>query len=131
MTGSEYQALAIRTAGTHQTFDQAVANWCLGLAGETGEVVDYLKKVLFHGHALSPEVVKKELGDVLWYVAVLADELGLDLDEVMAANIAKLRARYPDGFDQQRSIHRTTDEDPISESWAALANGPAGAKSAW
>jgi NTP pyrophosphatase (non-canonical NTP hydrolase) len=76
--------------------DQLV--WTLGLTGEAGEVADYLKKVRGHGHPLDPEKMKKELGDVLWYLAVLADSFGFTLNEVAQANVDKLRARYPNGF---------------------------------
>jgi NTP pyrophosphatase (non-canonical NTP hydrolase) len=73
----------------------------LGLAGETGEVCEKIKKVLRdHGGNFDAEAVsaiKKELGDVLWYVARLAAELGLDLDEIAAENLDKLASRQARG----------------------------------
>ena len=69
----------------------------LGLCGEAGEVADKVKKVIRdHGGHFSPEVIealKLELGDVLWYVAQLASELGLELDQVAQANLDKLASR--------------------------------------
>jgi NTP pyrophosphatase (non-canonical NTP hydrolase) len=69
----------------------------LGLCGEAGEVADKVKKVIRDRNgAFSPEVIealKLELGDVLWYVAQLASELGLDLDAVASANLEKLASR--------------------------------------
>lgn len=101
-----YQRDAMRTAGTKGDTRNRLANFALGIAGEAGEVADYVKKVIFHGHILDRENLCKELGDTLWYVAVLANEAGLTLEEVAKVNIAKLRKRYPDGFDQQSSINR-------------------------
>jgi NTP pyrophosphatase (non-canonical NTP hydrolase) len=69
----------------------------LGLCGEAGEVADKVKKVIRdRGGSFSPEVIealKLELGDVLWYVAQLSTELGLDLAEVATANLEKLASR--------------------------------------
>lgn len=78
----------------------------LGIAGEAGEVADLIKKHLHHGHPLDREKLIKELGDVLWYVAAVAKDIGVDLSEVAEANVMKLRKRYPDGFSQERSINR-------------------------
>ncbi|HYE93922.1 MAG TPA: nucleoside triphosphate pyrophosphohydrolase family protein [Terriglobales bacterium] len=75
----------------------------LGVAGEAGEVADQLKKILRAGHmpeampADAHRLLALELGDTLWYVARLADELGFDLSEIMAMNLEKLRARREKG----------------------------------
>lgn len=105
---TEYQAAAERTAN-RQTIDtdaQRYANFGMGLSGEAGEVTDMLKKVVFHGHALDTTELEKELGDVLWYTAALANTAGLSLAMIAEKNVAKLRARYPEGFDTERSIKR-------------------------
>lgn len=78
----------------------------LGLAGEAGEVADYIKKAHLHGHALDLVKLANELGDVLWYVAALARGHGMTLADCANANAAKLRARYPAGFDPERSRAR-------------------------
>ena len=96
----EYQAAAQGTAGTPLECS------LLGLAGEAGEVCDYFKKVLHHGHVQDNEHIIKELGDVLWYVADIASQLGLSLNQIAVANIAKLQRRYPHGFSQQASRDR-------------------------
>lgn len=107
MDFKEYQELAYRTANQGLTKEQALANAAMGLAGEAGEICDYLKKVLFHGHTLDLDRLSKELGDLNWYVAYLCTQTGLDLPTVWAENIAKLKARYPAGhFDSQASINR-------------------------
>ncbi len=100
---NEYQLLAARTAARH---DNELVNYGLGIAGEAGEVADLIKKAMFHGHVIDQVEVKKELGDVLWYLANIARLAGLSLDEVAEANIAKLQKRYPEGFSTEASINR-------------------------
>jgi NTP pyrophosphatase (non-canonical NTP hydrolase) len=101
-----YQRSAMRTVNPVTDFSATLAINALGIAGEAGEVADYVKKVVGHGHSLDKEVLKEELGDVLWYIAVMADMLGMKLSDVADANIAKLRERYPDGFSSERSVNR-------------------------
>ena len=84
----------------------------LGIAGEAGEVADLVKKHVGHGHPLDRNKLAKELGDVLWYVAALAHDIGLDLSTVAALNVVKLRRRYPDGFSTERSINRVEYTGP-------------------
>lgn len=105
MTINEYQKLAQRTSSTKTSSDK-IENGILGLCGETGEIADIYKKYLYQKHELDFEHMAEELGDVCWYVAELAAGMGLKLEDVMARNIAKLRKRYPDGFDPERSVHR-------------------------
>ncbi len=78
----------------------------LGLCGESGEVAENIKKALFQGHEMEVSALRDELGDVLWYSVFLCDPLGLTVDDVMEANVAKRRKRYPDGFSSGRSIQR-------------------------
>lgn len=130
MTGNEYQALAMRTNDRKGTdrIEKAiellcrpdkskcftpvvedlggVLNGCLGLAGESGEVLDMIKKWIFHEKDLDREHLKKEIGDVMWYVAMLCESFGFDLDEILQMNVDKLKARYPEGFDPEKANHR-------------------------
>lgn len=100
-----YQMLAQRTS--HETSACGkLENGCLGLAGESGECCELLKKHLFQGHELDRQRLSEEVGDVLWYVAELASGLGMTLNDVASANIEKLKRRYPHGFDAKRSINR-------------------------
>lgn len=78
----------------------------LGISGEAGEVTDYIKKVAFHGHELDKDKLVKEIGDVLWYAALLADTIGINLEEIAIRNIDKLKIRYPEGFSHENSINR-------------------------
>lgn len=102
MTLNEYQMAAQRTSAGENKLD----NGCLGLAGESGECCDILKKHRFQGHELDVNHLIEELGDVMWYVAEAAAGLGVTLEDVAKRNVEKLELRYPSGFDAQRSIHR-------------------------
>lgn len=107
MTGTEYQKLAMRTNKPEATQKENLINGCLGLAGEAGEVCDIVKKYMFQGHNLETQKIVDELSDVLWYVALTAQGIGCDLDSIMEHNINKLKKRYPNGFEAERSINRT------------------------
>ncbi len=81
-------------------------NGVMGLCGESGEAIDIVKKHLHQGHALDREHLKEELGDIAWYLASTSYALGLDLDDVLSANIAKLKRRFPEGFSTEASENR-------------------------
>lgn len=83
-----------------------IFNACLGLSGEVGELNDMIKKWIFHEKPLDIEHAKKEAGDCLWYLAMLCESFGWDLEEIMQMNVDKLKARYPEGFDVERANHR-------------------------
>ena len=102
----EYQRSAMRTAKPDATIWEAT----MGLAGEAGETIDYLKKVYFHDHEYNPATLKKEIGDVLWYMALIAKIHGFSLQEVAELNIQKLWERYPEGFDPGRSRNRKNEK---------------------
>ncbi len=106
MTVNEYQQLASRTIGDERNERDMLTLAALGLCGESGEVSDIIKKYLYHGHELKKDELIKELGDVAWYLAEAATALNVPLEEVFAANIEKLKRRYPDGFSSEASINR-------------------------
>jgi NTP pyrophosphatase (non-canonical NTP hydrolase) len=103
---SEYQQLAERTSGAGGQGEGRLIIAALGLTGEAGEFANMIKKLTAHGHDIPSEVLAEELGDVLWYVAEAASACGLDLGDIARQNIDKLKARYPQGFSQERSINR-------------------------
>lgn len=105
-TLNRYQVEALRTAASYPDILQRRTILALGLAGESGEFIDVIKKELGHGHPADIAKVCLELGDILWYIANMADAYGLSLSEIASINIAKLKARYPDGFSTEASIHR-------------------------
>lgn len=106
MEFNEFQKKSLRTWKSDQTQTEQLANAAMGLAGEAGEVCDYIKKVLFQGHELNTRKVVEEVGDVLFYAAAILSAMGEELDEAAQANIAKLLNRYPEGFDANRSVNR-------------------------
>lgn len=112
MTLNEYQTEAMRTASgtTSASDDNLLLNGAMGLNGEAGEVIDLLKKHIFQGHDLDKEHIAKELGDCLWYIAIAAKGAGYTLDEIAEMNKEKLRSRYPDGFETEKSLHRQSKD---------------------
>lgn len=107
MTINEYQQLALRTESYFDNDLDRTLQGVMGLAGESGECVDLMKKHLFQGHILDLQHLMKELGDVAWYLAITADSIGFSLEEVFEANIKKLKERYPNGyFESDKSINR-------------------------
>ncbi|MCI6697148.1 MAG: nucleoside triphosphate pyrophosphohydrolase family protein [Erysipelotrichaceae bacterium] len=103
---NEYQKLAMRTLNPEIDKKELILNASMGLCGESGEVIDLVKKHLFQGHDLNDEKLIKELGDVAWYLAEAATALNVDLSEILEKNIKKLENRFPDGFNSNRSINR-------------------------
>ena len=95
ITINTYQHQASKFISPDITPKEQLTNWALGLAGEAGEVVEPVKKYLFHHRELNVKELSKELGDILWYVAAMCTTLGLSLQDVMTENIDKLTQRYP------------------------------------
>jgi len=87
----------------------------MGLAGETGEVVDALKKHLFHDNELDMEALRLELGDVFWYFMLLLRTLNMSLDGVVDANIRKLTDRYPDRHMVRDTEQLSFEFEPVDE----------------
>lgn len=106
MTINGYQRLAMTTQNPELSKRDVLLNGVMGLCGESGEAIDIVKKCLMHGHELDKAHLAEELGDIAWYLAETATALGLTLEEILQANIDKLKARYPDGFSTEKSIHR-------------------------
>ncbi|MCI6515242.1 MAG: nucleoside triphosphate pyrophosphohydrolase family protein [Erysipelotrichaceae bacterium] len=103
---NEYQTLAMTTLNPALTQKDVLINSVMGLCGESGEAIDIVKKWLAQGHQLDKEHLAKELGDIAWYLAEAATALDLNLEDILEANIEKLKKRYPEGFDIHRSLER-------------------------
>ena len=124
MTGFEYQGPDTRSKKdliSSRGCLKSAENWTridlgamlegvLGLTGEAGEVSELVKKAIFHDKPLDFEHLKKELGDVLWYIALICDSMDTNIDKIMEMNVKKLKKRYPEGFDTYLSNHKTPDD---------------------
>ena len=106
MTINEYQQLAMKTLNPELSQKDVLINGVMGLCGESGEAIDIVKKWLAQGHDLDKEKLAKELGDIAWYLAETAWALEIPLEDILTANIEKLRQRYPEGFSAERSMNR-------------------------
>ena len=103
---NEYQQLAMTTLNPELQKRDVLINSVMGLCGEAGEAIDVVKKWMAQGHALNKEQLVKELGDIAWYLAEAATALDMPLEEILQANINKLKQRYPNGFEAERSLVR-------------------------
>jgi len=106
MTANVYQKLAMKTLNPKLSKKDVLINGVMGLCGESGEAIDLVKKWLAQGHELDKEKLAKELGDIAWYLAETAWALDIPLENILKANIEKLKKRYPEGFDSERSKNR-------------------------
>ena len=109
MTINEYQQLAMRTLNPELNKKDILINGVMGLCGESGEAIDIVKKWLAQGHNLDKGNLAKELGDIAWYLAETAYALDIPLESILQGNIDKLRKRFPEGFDTQRSVDRISE----------------------
>ena len=101
----QYQELAARTLNPALIDEQLKDHALKGMVGEIGEINSIYQKV-YQGHEFDEEHVKKELGDLLWFIAEYCTAWGWNLDDICQMNIDKLRARFPDGFEVDKSLHR-------------------------
>ena len=110
MKVNEYQALAMTTLNPELNKRDVLINSVMGLCGESGEAIDIVKKWMAQGHELDRDRLIGELGDIAWYLAEAAAALDIPLEEVLQRNIEKLKKRYPDGFDTERSLVRLSGD---------------------
>jgi NTP pyrophosphatase (non-canonical NTP hydrolase) len=109
-TLAHYADLVRKTTGTEIGTPNSVIAAALGIAGEAGECADHVKKYYFHNHAMQREKMIEELGDLMWYVQLQCLNISVEMSEVMQSNTEKLltgkNARYPEGFDSEKSKNR-------------------------
>lgn len=105
MEANLYQLLAARTISSDLDPWEIELHALHGMVGEIGEIHSLYQKV-YQGHEMDEEHLMKEVGDLLWFVSELATVKGWTLKEVMSLNIEKLRRRYPEGFEADKSLNR-------------------------
>jgi NTP pyrophosphatase (non-canonical NTP hydrolase) len=111
MNPSEYIQKALRTESPYR-FEATggvtarIEHGVMGVVGEAGELMDAVKKSKFNGRVFDRVNLVEEIGDVMWYLALLADELGVSFEEIWEKNINKLRQRYPEKYSVEQSEHR-------------------------
>lgn len=103
--GNQYQEDAMRTCSINDNDKDKLLHGVFGLNSEAGEIAGLFQKE-YQGHQIDKEHLVKECGDCLWMIAEILDAIGVDLETCMMKNIEKLKARYPDGFDPEKSLHR-------------------------
>jgi len=151
MDPTQYQQLAARTECDQEAARQRVAtdnmlrttrllHACLGLSGEVGELSAAAERWVYYGHDLDAGNVKEEVGDCLWYLALACNALGLDMAQVMEANIAKLRQRYPSKYSDDQALEVNRDRAaersivegvPDSDQNPMVQNGQGWAEPPW
>lgn len=94
----------------------------LGMITEVGELADQLKKWIYYRRPLDEKHVEEEIGDLMWYIALACNTIGCDLGEIMAANIRKLRARFPDKYEDR--LAQEENRDRVAEQEAARRTAP-------
>ncbi|MDO4650762.1 MAG: nucleoside triphosphate pyrophosphohydrolase family protein [Eubacteriales bacterium] len=105
MTGNRYQELAGRTMNDELNSVEQERHALFGMCSEIGEIQGIFQKE-YQGHEINYEHLKKELGDLLWFVAEFCTANRWDLEDVMELNIMKLNGRFPKGFEAERSLNR-------------------------
>lgn len=105
MTLYEYQMMASRTEKL-LPLESALQHGLMGIMSESGELADTIKRTVIYNQPLDVENIREELGDILWYVAVIANNLDLNLSEVAEENIAKLKVRYPQRYSDAAAAER-------------------------
>ena len=113
MNNKDYQVWAIKKERRYDTLtsrlntrDFRLMHASMGLSGEAGELIDTIKKHIFYNKPLDVKNIKEEAGDILWYIAIILDQVDSSFDEVMKLNQDKLEARYPSGFTEQAAKDR-------------------------
>ena len=100
MNIKEYQNLCKKSAKKFDGKEKEIFTLGLGIAGESGDVAGCIKKTFSHGDD-QKSGIRENLGDVMWYVAMICDFFDWDLEDIMQENIEKLRKRHPEGFSEE------------------------------
>ncbi len=108
---NEYQKNAERTLKRLGNTQGDIEHMMYGMASELGELMSMLKGYYVYGKEFDIVNYKEELGDIGWFLAGACTVMGIDMEEVLEKNIAKLRARYPENFDENLAINRNLEKE--------------------
>lgn len=109
LSANFYQIMAMQTMKPDMAAMDQLTEGLMGLAGESGEALDILKKHRFQGHELERRDIALELGDIAWYLAEAANAIGYSLSEIFRMNLVKLQKRFPNGFNTEDSVKRVDE----------------------
>jgi NTP pyrophosphatase (non-canonical NTP hydrolase) len=104
----EYQELCKATAKKFDTPEKEILTWGLGITGEAGDVASCIKKTYAHDND-QRQGIKENIGDMLWYAAMICNFFNWDMEEVLNENIEKLNKRFPQGFTIQNAKRQRID----------------------
>lgn len=118
MTSREYFVHVLRTAAGNFTDitvrfmnDINLIHGAIGLSTESGELLDAVKKHMFYGKKVDPVNIKEEIGDVLYYLGLIANHFDVSFEEAMETNVRKLKKRFPEGFTEEKAINRNLEAE--------------------
>jgi NTP pyrophosphatase (non-canonical NTP hydrolase) len=117
MTPSDYIKNALRTEPSSYLFQETngvsprVEHAAIGAVTEAGELMNAIKRAKIYGKTLDRVNLVEEAGDVMWYLAILADDLGVSFEEIWEKNIAKLRQRFPDKYSDEHCLNRDIEAE--------------------
>lgn len=112
MSPNQYQELAAQTAKFYPNNRYMdLIHAALGASGEVGELTDAIKKHVIYEQPLDVANIVEEIGDTLWYLALMLTHLGYDMEFVMEQNIAKLKKRYPEKYSDQAAQARADKQE--------------------
>lgn len=105
----EYQEACNKSACVLEDKDKQICFWGLGIAGEAGDVASCIKKVVFHENDKLKDGIRENIGDMMWYTAMICNFYGWELDEILSENLEKLNKRYSSGkFNLEEAQRRGT-----------------------
>jgi NTP pyrophosphatase (non-canonical NTP hydrolase) len=110
MNLKEYQKLCKKTSKKFKTKNDELVNWGLGISGEAGDVAGCIKKTVFHDND-QRSGTRENLGDTMWYIAMICNCYGWNLEDILNENIEKLGKRYPKGFTEKDAKRKGTRID--------------------
>jgi NTP pyrophosphatase (non-canonical NTP hydrolase) len=105
---NEYQELCKHTAIKFEDKEKEILTWALGIAGEAGDVASCIKKTICHK---KDEIagIKENIGDTMWYIAMICNYYNWDMDTIIKENIEKLKKRFPQGWDFEKAKRESID----------------------